>query len=215
MTKDIFKLIISILPLKFRAYLLCKRNIWFGNFVLKWWKLKGCPAPAPHVYKQNLIRLFKEKSGYTTLIETGTYCGAMIDAQKNNFEKIISIELNNDLFNIVKKRFQKYKNVVLYQGDSGKILHKIFLDKPTIFFLDSHYSGGITAKGDKECPIYEEINAIFKTSYLNHILVIDDARCFTGKGDYPSIEELINYIKARDARYHVEVKYDIIEVKIK
>lgn len=213
--KDILKLILSILPLKFRVYLLCKRNIWFKNFVLKQWKLKGCPAPAPHAYKQNLISAFKEKSGYTTLVETGTYCGAMVDAQKNNFERIVSVELSNDLYNVVKKRFQKYKNIELYQGDSGKILRKIFLDKPSIFFLDSHYSGGITAKGDKECPIYEEIDAIFKTSYLNHILVIDDARCFTGTEDYPSIEELIDYVKSKDARYNVEVKHDVIEIKIK
>lgn len=120
----------------------------------------------------------------------------MVWAQRKNFRKNYSIELSEPLYIKAKKRFKRYSHINILQGDSGKVLHTM-LDKMTeksIFWLDGHYSSGITAKGDKECPIYEELSAIFK-SEKNHILLIDDARCFTGQGDYPSIEELSGFIK--------------------
>lgn len=203
------------LPRRCGAYLLCKRNLWFRNLVLKWWELKGRPTPPPHAYKQAVIEEYQKKFGYNLLVETGTYYGAMVDAQKKNFNKIISIELSKELFEIAKKRFKKYDNIKLYNGDSGEVLRTISLNEPAIFFLDGHYSGGATARGDKECPIFKEINAIFQISKLNHIIIIDDARCFIGQGDYPSIEELTNYIKKKDARYEIEVKCDIIRVMVK
>jgi hypothetical protein len=60
------------------------------------------------------------------------------------------------------------------QGDSGKELPKIVtqLDTPAIFWLDGHYSAGITAKGDTECPIFEELEAIFEPDKsCKHILI--------------------------------------------
>jgi hypothetical protein len=84
------------------------------------------------------------------------------------------------------------------------------INEPAIFWLDGHYSAGITAKGDKECPIFEELNAILNKNEFNHILLIDDARCFIGEGDYPTIEELTNYVKTKDKSYQVVVEHDII-----
>jgi hypothetical protein len=41
-------------------------------------------------------------------------------------------------------------------------------------------------------------------------LLIDDARCFNGEGDYPTINELKGYIKDKNENYKLEVKDDII-----
>jgi len=49
---------------------------------------------------------------------------------------------------------------------------------------------------------------------LNHILLIDDARCFIGNGDYPSIAELTDYVKGKNNKYQVDVKNDIIQFVI-
>ncbi len=76
--------------------------------------------------------------------------------------------------------------------------------------MDGHYSAGTTAKGEKDCPIFEELNAILDSKNFNHILLIDDARCFIGKGDYPTIDQLTEYIKSKNEDYKVEVKHDII-----
>lgn len=113
---------------------------------------------------------------------------------------------------IVKQYFNKDKNVTIIQGDSGKVLTKLLLDinEPAIFWLDGHYSAGSTAKGEKECPIFEELDAILQSKKFNHILLIDDARCFIGEGDYPSIDQLTAYITGKNENYQVEVKNDII-----
>jgi hypothetical protein len=140
----------------------------------------------------------------------------MVEAQKNNFEKIISIELGDDLYSNAKIRFKKNKNIIILKGDSGKILPTILSDlkDPAIFWLDGHYSAGVTAKGEKDCPIFEELNSIFQSKKFNHILLIDDARCFNGEGDYPTIEKLIEYVKSKNENYQVEVKNDIIRFLI-
>jgi hypothetical protein len=180
------------------------------------WKKNGYPDPPPHKVKQNAIKDYQNQFKYKTLIETGTYRGDMIEAQKSIFNKIISIELSFDFFEKAKKRFKNDKNVFISQGDSGKVLSKILLDidEPVIFWLDGHYSGGITARGDKDCPIYEELESIFKSKKLNHIILIDDARCFVGNGDYPTIEKLTEYIMGYNQNYKVEVKNDIIRYVI-
>ena len=180
------------------------------------WKQNGCPAPPPHIVKQMTIKEYKDKYNYEVLVETGTFLGDMVEAQKKRFRQIYSIELGVDLFNKAVKRFKKDKNITIIQGDSGKVLPKILLEinEPAIFWLDGHYSASITAKGEKECPIFEEIDAILNNPKFNHVLLIDDARCFIGKGDYPTIDQLTAYIKGKNEKYQVEVKHDIIRYTI-
>jgi hypothetical protein len=180
--------------------------------ILERWKKNGCPNPPPHIVKQMTIREYQEKYKYEILVETGTYMGDMVEAQKAYFKKIFSIELGLDLFNKAVKRFISDKNVIIMLGDSGKVLPRILSDinEPAILWLDGHYSAGITAKGDKDCPIFEELNAILNSAIFNHVLLIDDARLFIGQGDYPSIEKLTEYVKSKNQNYKVEVKNDII-----
>lgn len=183
---------------------------------LEIWRKKGCPTPPPHIVKQNAIAGYQQKYGHTVLIETGTFRGDMIEAQKKRFKQIISIELANHLFLKAQKRFHKDNNVKLVLGDSGKVLVEVLKDlqEPAIFWLDGHYSAGVTAKGEKDCPIFEEIDAIFNNNNFNHILLIDDARLFNGTGDYPTIENLTAYVKGKNEKYQVQVDHDIIRYVI-
>jgi hypothetical protein len=144
---------------------------------------------------------------------------------KNAVRKVVH-ELKNwkrqglgyDLFIKAQERFRHNKNITIIHGDSGKVLPKILNDifEPAIFWLDGHYSAGITAKGNKECPIFEELDAILDKKYkkYNHVLLIDDARLFNGEGDYPSIEKLTRYIKIKNEKYQVEIQHDIIRYVI-
>ena len=176
----------------------------------KRWLKNGCQIPPPHYLKQITIKEYQERYGYAILVETGTYLGDMVEAQKKNFKKIISIELSVDLFEKAKKRFRNDKHIQILNGDSGKILPAVLegINNPAIFWLDGHYSEGITAKGEKESPIIEELDAILKYRNLNHILLIDDARSFVGNGDYPSIEELKEYIRTKNVNYQIDIKDD-------
>ena len=87
---------------------------------LRKWQNTGCPVPPPDIVKQNTIQEYQKKYGYTTFIETGTYQGDMVEAQKTKFEKIISIELGVELSKKAQKRFKNDKNITILQGDSGK-----------------------------------------------------------------------------------------------
>jgi hypothetical protein len=176
------------------------------------WLRNDCQGLPPHVFKQNVIFEFQKSSGLDILVETGTYRGDMVEAQKQFFRKIYSIELSMKLYQMAKKRFSKDKNVEIVQGDSGRMLSSIVtkLDKPAIFWLDGHYSGNITAKGEKECPVFEELDAIFNGKIKNHVLLIDDARCFIGQGDYPTIDDLTKYITDKNPAYKLEIKKDVL-----
>jgi len=180
--------------------------------IIKKWEQEGKPVPPPHQIKQLAIQNYKNRFGLNVLVETGTYLGDMIEAQKKKFDRIFSIELGEKLWRKAVNRFKNEKHITLIHGDSGEVLKSISekLNEPALFWLDGHYSGGITAKGNLECPILKELDAIFLYSKFNHVLLIDDARCFDGTNDYPTIEELTNYIKNKNEKYIMEIKDDII-----
>lgn len=201
---------------QFKVY---RHNIHFrelqerGEATYQHWLDQGKPLPVPHIAKQKTIQEYQKRYGINTLVETGTYLGDMVAAQLPHFSRILSIELSVELHKRAKIRFRKNKQVELHQGDSGKVLHKIApkLTEPAIFWLDGHYSAGITAKGDTNCPIYGELDAIFKSD-VPHVLLIDDAQDFAGLHDYPTIEELTADIAQKAPAYKVEVKDYVIRV---
>jgi len=184
--------------------------------IMKEWERNGCPVPPPHVVKQRIIKEYQQRYKYSTFIETGTYLGDMVEAQKSSFKKLISIELSSELYLKARNRFKNDSNVLIVQGDSGKQLPEILrtLTEPAIFWLDGHYSEGKTAKGDKDCPIFEELDAILGHSIYAHVILIDDARYFVGKGDYPQVEALAEYILGKNQNYKMEVKHDIIRFTV-
>jgi hypothetical protein len=180
------------------------------------WVKTGFPIPTPHLYKQQLIREYQNVYKYSTLVETGTYLGDMVEAQRRRFNRIISIELSSQLFFAAQRRFRRHKHITIYHGDSGQVLPVIIsqINEPAIFWLDGHYSKGITARGDKDCPIFDELKAILSHGDFNHVLLIDDARCFTGTGDYPTIEQVSDFILQRNNKYNISIRHDIIQVEI-
>jgi hypothetical protein len=213
MKKTIKKMIKQVIPNRLVNIIKTTEN---HETILKNWIKLGCSVPPPHVVKQLTVEGYQKMFGYDTLIETGTYLGDMVDAQKKYFEKIISIELSPELSKKAAKRFSGNKKILIVQGDSGKTLPGILktISQPSIFWLDGHYSDGITARGEKDCPVIEELQAIFGSKPLNHIILIDDARCFNGKGDYPKIETLTELIQKWNPKYKCEVKHDIIRYVI-
>ena len=189
---------------------------YYKNFFFKEhndWVVKGKPLPVSNFSKQDALRTFQQQYAIDTLVETGTYLGDTLYAMAHDFVNLYSIELSEHYYKLAQKRFRKYSNVHLLQGDSGKIL-KILVPKlktPALFWLDGHYSGGLTAKGDLECPVYEELKAIFLSRY-NHIVFIDDARLFVGVNDYPTLENLQSFVKNNKPGYQFLVENDCIRL---
>ena len=201
-------MILKYFPLKIRNTLFPFLNEIMKKSVIKNWENKNKPIPPPHQIKQSVIERYQKTYNCNVFIESGTLYGDMVEAQKNNFEQIYSIELAEKLWKSAVKRFKNYSHVKILYGDSSKVLHDICssLTQSAVFWLDGHYSGGITARGEKDCPIFEELDAILKLKDLNHVILIDDARLFTGKNDYPTIDHLKKYIASKNSRYKVFVE---------
>jgi len=183
------------------------------QYLLLAWTIKGKSIPPPHPAKVRIVKEFQRRFNLHCFIETGTYMGDMVYAIKNSFKKIYSIELSHDLYYKAKKRFSNFPHISLIHGDSGKELPKILdlISEPTLFWLDGHYSAGITARGDLETPILSELLAICHHSIKNHVILIDDARCFNGEKDYPFLDELFQMLKKINSDYRIKVRNDIIQ----
>lgn len=177
------------------------------------WQKHNFPKPPPPKVKQIFLNKYAKEYGCEILVETGTYKGEMISAQLNNFREIHSIELSDKYYNDAIITFKSYPHVKLHKGDSGVELPKLAptLKAKTIYWLDGHYCGGVTAKSEIECPIYAELDAVF-SSGNHHVVLVDDARDFVGQNDYPTINELKNYLTKKGHPYTLEVESDIIKI---
>jgi len=176
------------------------------------WEARGRPAPPPQFVKQRIVKEYARRFRIDTLIETGTYLGDMVAACRNDFDRIFSVEVDGRLYELARERFRNFGHISIIQGDSGDILPGLLdgITEPCLFWLDGHYSEGITGKGRTETPIVREIECIMDHGVGGHVILIDDARCFTGHNDYPAIQELQQMLAARRPDRALEIKDDII-----
>lgn len=177
------------------------------------WLLKGKPAPPPHLIKQKILLANARLHKPGIMVETGTLMGDMVDAMKNHFRQIYSIEISHELAKKAEQRFRNDKNIRIIEADSATALKSLVpeIQESALFWLDGHYSGGNTGKGEKDTPILEELAAIY-TSKHQHVVLIDDARCFGTEQDYPTIEELTSYIKRLHPDASIEITNDCIVI---
>lgn len=177
------------------------------------WKLTGSQVPPLHEIKQARLVRLQGRFGPRVLIETGTYRGKMIFAMRPYFDRIVSIEVDPALAERAKGLFAGCPDVEVVLGDSGQCMPDILVElgEPALFWLDGHYSGEGTGKGDKRTPILEELDAVFDHAVSGHVIAVDDAHCFNGERDYPTIEALRQYVVDHTAgAYDVEVAENII-----
>ena len=180
------------------------------------WLEAGKPVPPPDIVKQMIIKEYLNKYMPLVFFESGTYLGGMVNAVKTLFDRIYSIELSKELCEKAQDKFIKDDHISIVHGDSADIMPGILeqIDEACLFWLDGHYSKGITAKGIKETPIAEELEHIFTHHIKTHVILIDDARYFNGKNDYPTIDELFDFISEQKPEYKYYVENDIIRIHI-
>lgn len=136
-------------------------------------------------------------------IETGTYMGDTLYNMIPNFNNLYSIELSEKYANQVCKRFENINKVSIIQGDSTLMLKSILneVNDSIFFWLDGHWSGGDTAKGNLDCPLIEEITIINDNYKSKCIIAIDDVRLFgtNVNEDWSNItrDNIINVVKNR------------------
>lgn len=171
--------------------------------------------------RREVLRGYGLKHGLNILVETGTNDGGTPWALKDAFKEIHTIELGHDQWKAATRRFASYPHVHCLQGDSSKVLPAVLkkIREPALFWLDGHYSGGITAHGDRSTPIREELALIFADD-KPHVILVDDARIFEGGpehdmydhyADYPSIGWVREQAEQND--YSFWLQDDIIRLE--
>jgi hypothetical protein len=153
------------------------------------------PSPRPNVF-----------------VETGTYHGETVAAVKQLYASVISIEVDDALYRKACARFATDNNVHIVFGDCASEMPAILagLQGPAVFWLDGHYSGGETGMGEVEDPILVSLNQIASHPVKEHVIFVDDARTFDGRGGRPDISDVFNYIKRINDRYIIRIQHDII-----
>jgi hypothetical protein len=162
-----------------------------------------------------MLREHADRYGLDTLVETGTFRGGTIEALRNRFARIYSIELDDALYDAARARFARNPNVTILHGDSALMLPHVLagLREPALFWLDGHYSGPGTARAAAhETPITEEIRAVLAHPVARHVVLVDDARVFGTWPDYPTIDEFRRLVAAQRPDVTFTVEDDIIRI---
>jgi hypothetical protein len=177
------------------------------------WEKGGRLGP-PHIIKQRMLRDHAKSFHTNTLVETGTFLGDMIFAMKDQFKEIYSIELSEELHQKAKSAFMKYPHIHLVSGDSSKALDHVLssIKERCLFWLDGHYSGGITAMGEDRCPIRREIEAIIRHPVKDHVILIDDSQCFDGNYGYPTLFELNDTVVRHFPGHEMQIFDNVIRI---
>ncbi|MGD0016458.1 MAG: hypothetical protein ABSC38_02940 [Verrucomicrobiia bacterium] len=142
-------------------------------------------------------QLLSENPDYSridTFVETGTNQGRTIFLMQEHFRELHTVELSKRYYLKVmcrrfvrtfKKLFWKTPGAIspqktrFYLGDSAVVIKQLAasINKPAVFFLDSHCCGTRTARGQKDVPLLEELGAISQRKFPD-LIIIDDARLF-------------------------------------
>jgi len=107
-----------------------------------------------------------------TFVETGTNRGGGVQvALDAGFERVVSIEINENLYSHARNRFINDSRVAILHGDSTKLLWNVIkgINHEITFWLDGH-----TAY--KNIPIIDELEIIGRHHIKTHTIMIDDRR---------------------------------------
>lgn len=172
---------------------------------LRQWAREGASGSPPHLLKQGVLREHARRFGLRTLVETGTYFGNMVDVMRREMNRVVSIEVDESLAALARHRFESDPRVQIIRGDSARVIAEVVptLDGPTLFWLDGHYSGGVTGFGESHCPVMKELPPILADDRFAHVILIDDARLFGIDPAYPTVDE----VRALVARHRPELAF--------
>lgn len=176
------------------------------------WVAGNRRPPDNHYYKIARINRIRRRYQCDTLIETGTYFGQTVSALKARFSKVLSVELSDGLYETNREIFRSEKTVRIFHGDSADLLGEM-IDASygrIVFWLDGHYSDGITALGESVTPILNELCVIKQKGRKGDCVLIDDIRLFVGRAGYPKIDEVKAILYGISADVDINVDGDCL-----
>jgi hypothetical protein len=184
------------------------------------WQFNGSVGPMPHALKMLHVIYYVRRTGAKTLVETGTLRGETAEAVARACPdvQVITIENSRECYDQSMERLKAYPNVRQILADSSEIMASLLptLRTPVVFWLDAHYSGGITVRNNdgKTTAVNGELNALINAWRPDYTILIDDARHFGAPthGHYPHIDNLEAMAKEKFPGTAFSVHNDIIRI---
>lgn len=183
------------------------------------WAARSYEAPSPaEIKRAALLRLGGKNA---TWVETGTFMGDTAALLAKESKGVYTIEPEKTLFELAAARFTGTPHVHVIHGLSESVFPTLLpkLTGHVNFWLDGHYSGGVTHQGPTDCPVRDELLNIENnlSRYDSVAVLIDDIRCFDPTNplykDYPDVDFLVGWARKNNLHWHIE--HDIFVAKSK
>jgi hypothetical protein len=187
------------------------RKIWNASRLRELaWILRGAQPPAPQSVKMSVLRRWSNPGD--VWVETGTYLGDTTATLGKIGSAVISIEPEPTLAEMARKKFSRVQNVNIINQTSEDAFPEAVasVSGSVAFWLDGHYSAGITFLGEQETPVKSELQTIANQieRFDSVAVFVDDFRCFGASRSaiepYPSREFLVNWAETNKLGWTVE-----------
>ena len=183
------------------------------------WRARSYAGPSPKAVKDRV--LYRNAFAGGTWVETGTFLGETTALLAQGSGHVYSLEPASGLYQRAAAKFSSVKNVTIINGPSESEFPNLLptLKGPINFWLDGHFSAGVTFQGELDSPILAELSAIEQNfEHLQPVCVlIDDIRCFDPShpeyASYPSLDSLVDWARKHGLVWHIE--HDIMVMRSK
>ena len=153
--------------------------------------------------------------GLRRAVETGTFRGHTARRLATVFPDVVTIELSEELHRAAAPALRDVPGVRALQGHSAERLGELGDPAlPTLYYLDGHWSGGVTEGVGDECPVLAELAAM-GAGAPDDCIIVDDARLFTSAPppphrpeQWPALMEVIDAIRERHPSHLVTLLND-------
>jgi len=159
-----------------------------------------------------------ERCGARALVEVGTYKGDMARRCADVFCRVWTTEMDPSLAQEAKQSLVHWPNITAYGSDGRKWLPKMFSQdeklSDVLVYLDGHYSGPGTARGDVPEPAVQELDILLPFTDRIAAIVVDDFRCFGVEPGFPSRAELLEHARQFESRgFTCTVEHDQVLIQ--
>jgi len=167
-----------------------------------------------------LVKVLQLTLPLRTFVETGTYKGETVSELEPYFDKIISVEISESLWEAAHKRFAQSSRVQILKGRSQEKLDALrneLKDQGVLYWLDAHWCvDPEVTSGVSECPLMDELGSIGKLNDKS-VVLIDDARLFLAPplaphdiSHWPTFNELLGLLRKLSLDHELMVINDVI-----
>jgi hypothetical protein len=178
------------------------------------WDVNPHQTRLPSILKRRVIASYARRYKLRTFVESGTYLGETVAYVRKYCHRVYSVEVQPHLAKAARERFAHDSGICIVHGNGADCIARIVgeLSEPALFWLDGHFAAGTAREDEVACPTLQELAAALADTRYSHVLLIDDAREFMGKGGYPTLDALQQFIRSARPDVTIEVKNDIVRV---